>query len=186
MTSGIVKFFNHAKGFGFIAPYDGGSDVFVHVSAVERAGLDGLNEGDKVAFEVEQDRRSGKQAAVNLQFLEGGPPPSRSGGGGGAPARGGGYGRPPRDAGPRGGGGGGGGAGRVAAGSGAGVVKWFNSQKGFGFIQPNDGGGDVFVHISAVERAGLRGLDEGQAVSYEVEQDRRTGKASATNLRIDR
>ncbi len=65
-------------------------------------------------------------------------------------------------------------------------MKWFNSQKGFGFIQPNDGGGDVFVHISAVERAGLRGLDEGQAVSYEVEQDRRTGKASATNLRIDR
>ena len=67
-----------------------------------------------------------------------------------------------------------------------GTVKWFNATKGFGFIQPEDGGADVFVHISAVERAGLRGLDEGQAVSYDIEQDRRTGKASATNLRIDR
>ncbi|WP_346764226.1 cold-shock protein [Caulobacter sp. SLTY] len=65
------------------------------------------------------------------------------------------------------------------------MVKWFNSTKGFGFIQPNDGGGDVFVHISAVEQAGLRGLDEGQTVSYDLEQDRRTGKTSATNLRLD-
>ena len=67
-----------------------------------------------------------------------------------------------------------------------GKVKWFNPTKGFGFIQPDDGGPDVFVHISAVERAGLRGLNEGQSVSYEVEQDRRTGKPSATNLRVDR
>ena len=66
-----------------------------------------------------------------------------------------------------------------------GVVKWFNPTKGFGFIQPDEGGGDVFVHISAVERAGLRGLNEGQRVSYEIEQDRRSGKASATNLRVD-
>ena len=64
-------------------------------------------------------------------------------------------------------------------------VKWFNTTKGFGFIQPNDGGGDVFVHISAVEQAGLRGLNEGQAVSYDLEADRRTGKTSATNLRVD-
>ena len=63
-----------------------------------------------------------------------------------------------------------------------GTVKWFNSQKGFGFIQPDDGGQDVFVHISAVERAGLHGLDEGQKVSYEVVADRKTGKSSAQNL----
>ena len=175
MARGNVKFFNHAKGFGFIAPEDGGSDVFVHVSAVERAGLDGLNEGDEVAYELEQDRRSGKLAAVDLQRLGAGSPapkPRRSSG----PPRG--YDRPARE-GPAPGGG------RSAAG--AGVVKWFNAQKGFGFIQPNDGGGDVFVHISAVERAGLRGLDEGQAVSYEIEQDRRTGKSSAghsTHIRI--
>jgi len=65
-----------------------------------------------------------------------------------------------------------------------GVVKWFNSDKGFGFIQPTDGGPDVFVHISAVERAGLRGLNEGQKVSFELVPDKRTGKTSAGNLAV--
>jgi CspA family cold shock protein len=64
-----------------------------------------------------------------------------------------------------------------------GTVKWFNNQKGFGFIQPEDGGKDVFVHISAVERAGLSTLNEGQKVSFDVVADRRTGKSSADNLR---
>jgi len=65
-----------------------------------------------------------------------------------------------------------------------GVVKWFNAQKGFGFIQPESGGTDVFVHISAVERAGLRGLAEGQKVDFELVADSRTGKSSADQLRI--
>ena len=64
-----------------------------------------------------------------------------------------------------------------------GTVKWFNAQKGFGFIQPEDGGQDVFVHISAVERAGMKGLVEGQKISYEIEVDRRKGKSSATQLK---
>jgi CspA family cold shock protein len=64
-----------------------------------------------------------------------------------------------------------------------GTVKWFNATKGFGFIQPEDGGQDVFVHISAVERAGMGGLGEGQRVSYELEKNRRTGKDAAVNLR---
>ncbi|MFH6783219.1 MULTISPECIES: cold-shock protein [Methylobacterium] len=64
-----------------------------------------------------------------------------------------------------------------------GTVKWFNVQKGFGFIQPDDGGKDVFVHISAVERAGMQTLAEGQKVSYEMETDRRSGKQSAGDLR---
>ena len=64
-----------------------------------------------------------------------------------------------------------------------GTVKWFNTQKGFGFIQPEDGSKDVFVHISAVERAGMSSLSEGQKVSYEVVADRKTGKSSAENLR---
>jgi len=64
-----------------------------------------------------------------------------------------------------------------------GTVKWFNAQKGFGFIQPDDGGKDVFVHISAVERAGMSNLNEGQKISYEVVADRKTGKSSADNLR---
>ncbi|MFY9627485.1 MAG: cold-shock protein [Methylocystis sp.] len=64
-----------------------------------------------------------------------------------------------------------------------GTVKWFNAQKGYGFIQPDDSDKDVFVHISAVERAGLRDLREGQKVSYEIAQDRRTGKSSADQLK---
>jgi len=64
-----------------------------------------------------------------------------------------------------------------------GTVKWFNSQKGFGFIQPDDDSKDVFVHISAVERAGLNSLDEGQKVSFEIVEDKRTGKSSAEELR---
>ena len=194
MSSGTVKWFNTAKGFGFIQPDDGGSDVFVHISAVEQAGLRGLNEGDQVSFELEQDRRSGKLSAGQLVVTGQGAAPSRGGGGGGGGfdrPRGGGFGggggggfdR------PRGGGfGGGGGGGRPAGenvGAGSGTVKWFNPTKGFGFIQPNDGGQDVFVHISAVEQAGLRGLNEGQHVAYDLEADRRSGKTSATNLRVD-
>jgi cold shock protein len=64
-----------------------------------------------------------------------------------------------------------------------GTVKWFNGQKGFGFIQPDDGGKDVFVHISAVERAGMSTLNEGQKVSFDLVADRRSGKSSADNLR---
>lgn len=66
-----------------------------------------------------------------------------------------------------------------------GTVKWFNSQKGFGFIQPQDGSKDVFVHISAVERAGMSTLSEGQKVSFEVVADRKSGKSSAENLRAE-
>jgi len=64
-----------------------------------------------------------------------------------------------------------------------GIVKWFNSQKGFGFIQPANGGQDVFVHISAVERAGMSLLNEGQNVTFDIVQDRRNGKSAAENLR---
>jgi cold shock protein len=64
-----------------------------------------------------------------------------------------------------------------------GTVKWFNGQKGYGFIQPDAGGPDVFVHISAVERAGMQGLKDGQKISYEVVADRRTGKSSADTLK---
>lgn len=176
MANGVVKWFNPSKGFGFIQPENGGEDVFVHIAAVERSGLSGLNEGDLVAYELEEDRRSGKTSAGNLRVTgQGAAPAARR------PA--------PRsfDA-PRGGGYGGGDRGGYSGGgtgeTGTGVVKWFNTTKGFGFIQPDNGGGDVFVHISAVERAGLRGLNEGQQVGYELEQDRRSGKTSAGNLRI--
>jgi CspA family cold shock protein len=180
MSKGTVKFFNPAKGFGFIAPEDGGADIFVHISAVERSGLNSLNDGDEVSYELESDRRSGKMAAINLVLEHAAPagarPPRapRPGGPGGGFDRGG----PPRRSSYDDGG-------RASAGSGAGVVKWFNAQKGFGFIQPSDGGADVFVHVSAVERAGLNSLSEGQQVAYDLQADRRTGKLAATNLRLE-
>ena len=229
MASGTVKWFNTAKGFGFVQPDDGGSDVFIHISALNQAGLDSLNEGDKVNYELEQDRRSGKLAATQIVVTaQGTPQPRRAGGGGfgsgggdrggyggggdrggygggGGGDRGGyggggdrgGFGGGGRDrggfgGGDRGGGGGFGGGGfgggerqrGEAAGSGAGVVKWFNPAKGFGFIKPESGGEDIFVHISAVEQAGLSGLNEGQTVNFDLEQDRRSGKTSATNLKV--
>jgi CspA family cold shock protein len=66
-----------------------------------------------------------------------------------------------------------------------GTVKWFNTQKGFGFIQPDDGSKDVFVHISAVERAGMSNLNEGQKIAFDVVDNRKTGKSSAENLRAE-
>jgi cold shock protein len=69
MATGIVKWFNSTKGYGFIAPDEGGADVFVHVSAVERSGLAGLREGQAVSFDIEVDQRKGKSAAVNLKAL---------------------------------------------------------------------------------------------------------------------
>ena len=242
MASGTVKWFNTAKGFGFIQPDDGGADVFVHISALAQAGLDSLNDGDKVDYELEQDRRSGKLAANSIVVTaQGEPQPRRAGGGGFGGGDRGGYGgggdRGGHSGGDRGGyggggdrggygggggdrggygggggrersggfgggggggfgggggggfggGGGGGGGARTrgtAAGSGTGQVKWFNSTKGFGFIKPDGGGQDIFVHISAVEQAGLSALNEGQSVNFDLEQDGRSGKTSATNLKV--
>jgi CspA family cold shock protein len=69
MPNGTVKWFNPAKGFGFIQPDSGGADIFVHISAVERAGLSGLNEGQKVSFDEERDPKKGKTSAVNIKAL---------------------------------------------------------------------------------------------------------------------
>ena len=69
MKTGVVKFYNDQKGFGFIQPEDGSKDVFVHATALERAGMHHLNEGQKVTYDIEQDRRSGKSAAANIQLV---------------------------------------------------------------------------------------------------------------------
>ena len=68
MATGTVKWFNATKGYGFIEPEEGGKDVFVHISAVERAGMNGLNEGDKISYEIEVDHKRGKSSAVDLQM----------------------------------------------------------------------------------------------------------------------
>jgi CspA family cold shock protein len=161
--SGVVKFFNAQKGFGFIVQDAGGEDVFVHISAVEQAGLTGLAEGQPLKFTLVD--RGGKVSATELK-IEGEPlpVPERPGGGFEAAA--------PRERGPQ----------RQLTGEKAsGTVKFFNAMKGFGFIQRDDGQPDAFVHISAVERAGMSSLNEGDRLEFELEVDRR-GKYAAVNL----
>ena len=159
---GTVKFFNGQKGFGFIQQEGGGEDVFVHISAVERAGLEGLAEGQELEFNLVD--RGGKTSAQDLQIVGDVIPVERSGGG------------------DRGGGDRGGAPRRELTGEKAtGTVKFFNSMKGFGFLVRDDGQPDAFVHISAVERSGTQGLNEGERYEFDLEVDRR-GKHSAVNL----
>jgi CspA family cold shock protein len=158
---GVVKFFNPQKGFGFIVRDDGGEDVFVHISAVEQAGLSDLADGQPLEFTLVD--RGGRISATNLR-IEGDPMPVERSGGGGGGAGG--------DRGPQ----------RQLTGEKAsGTVKFFNAMKGFGFIQRDDGQPDAFVHISAVERAGIPTLNEGDRLEFELEVDRR-GKYAAVNL----
>ena len=155
---GVVKFFNPQKGFGFIVRDDGGEDVFVHISAVEQAGLTDLADGQPLEFTLVD--RGGRISATNLR-IEGEPMVvERSGGGAG------GNGGPQR---------------QLTGEKASGTVKFFNAMKGFGFIQRDDGQPDAFVHISAVERAGMASLNEGDRLDFELEVDRR-GKYAAVNL----
>jgi CspA family cold shock protein len=157
---GVVKFFNPQKGFGFIVRDDGGEDVFVHISAVEQAGLTDLADGQPLEFTLVD--RGGRISATNLR-IEGEPMAvERSGGGAGGGDRGG----PQR---------------QLTGEKASGTVKFFNAMKGFGFIQRDDGQPDAFVHISAVERAGIPTLNEGDRLEFEIEVDRR-GKYAAVNL----
>ena len=172
--TGTVKFFNAQKGFGFVVRDDGGEDVFVHISAVEQAGLTGLAEGQPLGFTLVD--RGGRISATDLK-IDGEPMPVQER----APRepREGGFG----DRGPRPGGAGGFGAPQrqLTGEKATGTVKFFNAMKGFGFIQRDDGQPDAFVHISAVERAGMSSLNEGDRLSFELEVDRR-GKYAAVNL----
>lgn len=151
---GVVKFFNAAKGFGFIQREEGGDDVFVHISSVERAGLDGLAEGQQLEFQLVD--RGGKVSATDLSVVGDVIAVAKR-----EPAA------PQRE---------------LTGEKATGTVKFFNSMKGFGFITRDDGQPDAFVHISAVERSGLSGLNEGDRVEFDIEVDRR-GKYSAVNLK---
>lgn len=149
---GTVKFFNGQKGFGFIQQETGGEDVFVHISAVERAGLEGLAEGQELEFNLVD--RGGKVSAQDLQVVgeviaaaPAGGPPKRE----------------------------------LTGDKATGTVKFFNSTKGFGFLVRDDGQPDAFVHISAVERSGISAINEGDRFQFDLEVDRR-GKYSAVNL----
>ena len=161
---GVVKFFNPQKGFGFIVRDDGGEDVFVHISAVEQAGLTDLADGQPLDFTLVD--RGGRISATDLK-IEGEPMEvvrssapregGREGGFGGGPQR------------------------QLTGEKAQGTVKFFNSMKGFGFISRDDGQPDAFVHISAVERAGLPTINEGDRFEFDIEVDRR-GKYAAVNL----
>ena len=162
---GVVKFFNPQKGFGFIVRDDGGEDVFVHISAVEQAGLTDLADGQPLEFTLVD--RGGRVSATDIKID--GEPMAIS--------------RAPReDSGDAGGGGDRSGPQRQLTGEKAsGTVKFFNAMKGFGFISRDDGQPDAFVHISAVERAGMPTINEGDRLEFEIEVDRR-GKYAAVNL----
>ena len=163
---GVVKFFNPQKGFGFIVRDDGGEDVFVHISAVEQAGLTDLADGQPLEFTLVD--RGGRVSATDIKID--GEPMAIS--------------RAPREdsGGDAGGGGDRSGPQRQLTGEKAsGTVKFFNAMKGFGFISRDDGQPDAFVHISAVERAGMPTINEGDRLEFEIEVDRR-GKYAAVNL----
>jgi cold shock protein len=149
---GVVKFFNPQKGFGFVVRDDGGEDVFVHISAVEQAGLTDLADGQPLEFTLVD--RGGRISATNLR-IDGEPMAVERAER--APER------------------------KLTGEKATGVVKFFNAMKGFGFIQRDDGQPDAFVHISAVERAGMPTLNEGDRLEFEIEVDRR-GKFAAVNL----
>jgi cold shock protein len=166
----IVKWFNPDKGFGFVA-VTGGPDAFLHVSALETAGHSSVAEGTRLKVRIGQGQKGSQVSEVvgvdagtvevascSRRVVTSGPSSPQ-------------YSDDidqQRE------------AGRMARGT----VKWFNPTKGYGFIQPQGGGKDVFVHISAVERAGLSSLNEGQAIEYEEVSNR--GKTSAENLKVQR
>ena len=140
---GTVKFFNGQKGFGFIQQESGGEDVFVHISAVERAGVEGLAEGQELEFNLVD--RGGKVSAQDLQIVGEAIAVPQAG--------------PPKR--------------ELTGDKATGTVKFFNSMKGFGFLVRDDGQPDAFVHISAVERSGLSEINEGDRFEFDLEVDRR-------------
>jgi CspA family cold shock protein len=165
-VSALVKWYNPTKGFGFVQPEDGSPDAFLHASLVAQAGHDDLPEGTALVCDIAEGPRGPQVAAIQSVEPPSAPvirsrPPRRSGGFGGG---GGGYGG---GGGGGYGGGGGGGSGYAAAGEGEvveGVVKFFNNEKGFGFIIPDDGSKDVFISARTLTRAGIDSLEAQQRV----------------------
>ncbi|MFC3027347.1 MULTISPECIES: cold-shock protein [Roseomonadaceae] len=167
-VAAVVKRFDPERGFGFVAVDGGGGDAFLHISVLQRAGADSALPGTKLRIRVGQGER-GPQVTEVLEVGEVGEVPAS----------------PPRGAGPRPGGPPSGGAGfRAPPPPGAGeevqgTVKWYSAEKGFGFVTPSDGGKDVFVHATALERSGLRPLTEGQSVTLRVVQGKKGPEAAS-------
>ncbi len=169
-TGATVKWFNGEKGFGFVELEGGGGDAFLHISVLSRAGYQTVSPGATLRVHVSPGQK-GPQIAEVVGVDESTATPQTGGGGGfGGGAGGGGYGDRPRP-GPR----------QPVDASTAvemrGTVKWFNAEKGFGFVMPDGGGKDVFVHISALNRGGMSGLEPNQTVKMQVADGRRGPEA---------
>jgi len=166
-VTATVKWFNGSKGFGFVAPSDGTPDAFLHISALERAGLTQIAEGTTIVCDLGQGNR-GPQVVwvheVDASTAVANPSsgPSAGGGGMGGPRR------PPQDRGP--------------AQTYEGVVKFFSAEKGFGFVAVDEGGKDVFVHIKALERSGIKALETGQRVRVVTTQGQKGPQADSVDL----
>ena len=157
----VVKWFNAEKGFGFVELGTGG-DAFLHVSVLSRAGHQAVNPGAILKVRVGTGQK-GPQVAEIISLEEGAPPaPTRR-----APPTSS-HGGPPVDLG--------------ATTEVRGTVKWFNAEKGFGFVMPENGGKDVFVHITAVTRGGLQGLEPNQVVRLQVAEGRRGQEAVSVSV----
>lgn len=154
-----VKWFNAEKGFGFVELADGSGDVFLHASALTRYGLSSVNPGDTLRVRVGQGQK-GRQVSdvTDHQAGTAPPPPARRSAGP----------RPSQDFGP--------------ATEMRGTVKWYNATKGFGFVTPESGGKDVFVHATVLTRSGLTQLAEGQAVVMEVAPGAKGPEAKSIRL----
>jgi cold shock protein len=184
-----VKWFNKEKGFGFVELGDGSGDAFLHIRAVEAAGHADLLPGTRLTVTTAQGQKGPQVTSVTSVDTSTAEAPAprrefrpRTGGYGGA-GGGGGYGG--GGGGGYGAGGGGGGGGRFASGPSvemSGTVKWYDPAKGFGFVSVNDGGKDVFVHRSALSRAGLDSLAEGQQVTLGVVEGQKGREAQSINV----
>jgi CspA family cold shock protein len=186
-----VKWFNAAKGFGFVTLSDGSPDAFLPMAILRRAGYDDIREGASVTCEVGAGAKG--PLVVNVLNVDNSTAVASSGGGGGG---GGGYGQRDRDYGGGGGGRGGGyrqdsyrqdsyrqdSAPRGPAQSVEGAVKWFEPDKGYGFISPDGGGKDIFVHITALRRSGVQTLGPGQRVRVDVVDGRKGLEADRVEL----
>lgn len=156
--SGTVKWFNRSKGFGFVIPSDGTGDVFLPLAVLERSGFNEAPDGATVVFDcVEGPKGRAVSQVIELDVST-------------AAAR------PPREGRSRG---------REEPGATEmleGVVKWYDPARGFGFVLPNDGGKDIFVHVTALRRSGLEGLDPGQPVRMQVAVARRGREAASIEV----
>jgi CspA family cold shock protein len=152
-TEAVVKWFNLTKGFGFVAPVDGSSDAFIHSSVVSRAGLRDVAEGTKLLVQI-GDGAKGRQVLTIVQVLGVTEVPHSSG--------------RPAPTGPE-----------VEM---TGTVKWFKPDKGFGFVTPDDGGRDVFVHRTVVLRTGAQALESGQKVKMLVQTASKGREATSIEL----